>query len=411
MTRRLFTILTLSAAAGLTYALSSPPQAALPAEPKSSDPQTLATDNTRFAFDLYHELAKGDGNVFFSPYSISTALAMTSAGSTGETAAEISKVMRWSQTGDTFHDSFAALTRRLAPPVADHPSKTYVWTEANRIWLGVPVLQSYNDRLKTSYAADAGTLDKDPAKSAALINAWTDTHTNHRITQLVSASDLTNASLVLTNAVFFKGSWVTPFHKGSTAKRDFHTSAATTIQADTLADQRHMLYTKGTDFAAVRIPYQGGVSFTILLPDVGKLSEVEKSLTAESFDAASKAMAGAMVDLQLPKFKFQTRQSLAKQLSALGMTNSFSDAAKMTLMAAKPLKISDVIHVADIELDEVGTEAAAATAVPQAPTAAPAVPHEPPTPIIFHADRPFIFVLRHDATGEVLFAGRISDPR
>ncbi len=411
MTRRLYSILTIAAAAGLTFAFSSPPQPTLPAEPASSDPKTLAADNARFAFDLYRELAKGNGNVFFSPHSISTALAMTSAGSTGETAAEISKVMRWTQTEGTFRDSFAALTRRLAPPAADHPSKTYQWTEANRLWLGMSVLPAFNDRLKASYAADAGQLDKDPAKSADLINAWTDTHTNHRITKLVSASDLTDAKLVLTNAVFFKGSWWEPFSKAATTDRDFRLSTGSPVKVATLADVRHMSYTTGEAYAAVQIPYRGGVSFIVILPDDARQLQVEQGLTAESFEGLNKSFKSRLVDFQMPKFKFQTRQSLHKQLNALGMTNSFSDDAKFNQMAAKPLKISDVIHVADVELDEKGTEAAAATAVPLAPTAAAPSREEPPKPVIFHADHPFIFVIRHDATGEILFAGRVSDPR
>jgi serpin B len=415
MNRRILAsaVFALAAASGLAYVPLNPPEVTLPAEPKVSDAKTLARDNARFAFDLYKQLAKSDGNVFFSPHSISTALAMTSVGAADETAAEVAWVMRWSQAGDMLHDSFASLTRQLTPPKADHPSKTYQWTEANRLWLGMPVLPAFNDRLKVSYAADAGTLDKDPAKSAAMINAWTDTHTNHRIKDLVSASDLTDAKLVLTNAVFFKGSWVSPFSASSTAPRDFHISTGITIKPATMADVRFMSYARNdaASFAAVQVPYQGGVSFIVILPDEGQLAKVEQSLSADSFAATSKSFRGTLVDFQLPKFKFQTRQSLKQQFDALGMSNAFSDKAAFKKMAKEPMKISDVIHVADVELDEKGTEAAAATAVPMAPTSAAPSREDPPKPVIFHADCPFIFMIRHDATGEILFAGRMSDPR
>lgn len=417
-------LLALAALAGPALSALEPvKRPPLPAEPKLSDPATLAVDNGRFAFDLYRELAKdraGGANVFASPHSISTALAMTVAGAEGPTAAELAKVMRWTQTGDALHDAFAALTRRLAPPKADHPSRTYEWTEANRLWLGMAVLPAFNDRLKLSYAADAGVLAKKPDESAALINAWTDANTNHRITRLVSASDLVDAGLVLTNAVYFRGSWVSPFAKSMTTEREFRVEATTgtpPIKVPTMADVRHVPYARttwgagGPGVAAVQLAYQGGVSFIAVLPDEGGLAAVEKQLTLDTFESLRTSFKGTLVDLQIPKFKFQTRRSLRAPLNALGMTNAFGDDATFKRMAAEPLKISDVVHVADVELDEKGTEAAAATAVPLRPTAAVPNHEEPPKPVVFHADRPFIVVIRHDATGEVLFVGRVSDPR
>lgn len=430
-----------AAVVGSETRAGEPPKQTLPAEPKSSDPKTLAADNARFAFDLYRHRAlttrltpKVDANILYSPHSVSECLAMVAAGAEGETAAELKRVMRWSMdvrldggeltdltqglTGNEavrvgrVHDSFAGLMRRLAPPAAEDPSRTYEWTEANRVWLATPAQKAYTDLLSRCYAADAGVLDADAEVSAARINAWTDQHTKHRISKLVEGRSVERASLVLTNAVYFKGSWVEPFPIGATAPRAFTTLTSVKVEVPTMADVRTVPYMSGEGFSAVKLHYQGGMSMVVLLAGEDR-TFMDRNLTAESFAETCRAFKPTLVDLQLPKFKFQTRDSMKMDLGFLGMEESFSDRAKFTKMAAggPPLRIEDVIHVADVEVDEKGTVAAAATAAPLRPTAAPVKQEEPPKPVIFHADHPFTVVIRHEETGAVLFIGRVGDPR
>ncbi len=400
-------IAALLAASGCAAEAQDPPR--LPAEPANSSPKDLAAQNAEFACDLLRQLhGRMPQNIFFSPMSISTAVGMAWAGAGGPTADQIAATMRWSQGQDPTHDSFAALANRLAPPRdPESNAELYEWSSANRVWPGISVLPAFSKRLETSYASDVSALDfGHPDAAARAVNGWASRWTRGHIPNIVGADDMRGLVLLLTNAVYFKGTWATPFEESATSDEPFHLAGGTTTTVPMMHSAREAMYSAGEGFASVALPYRGGVSCVFILPDEGRMNGVVSAISGQGLSDARRAMRQTAVILSIPRLSAASRFSVAEDLKGLGMQLAFSDKADFSGISGEmTLKISDVIHAATIDMDEKGTVATAVTSIGIAPTAIR--PRQ--DPIVFKVDRPYLVAIVHDTTGAVLFLGRIND--
>jgi serpin B len=399
---------TLPAVAILLAALSS----GLPAQqPDENDRAALVRGNNEFAFELYGQLDKQPGNLFFSPYSISTALAMTYAGARGKTAEQMAEVLHFTLPSPRLHDAFSALASELQ---SGGKKRTYELHVANRLWgqKGYHFLPEFLQLTKARYGAELGEVDftHQTEKARETINKWVAQQTKDKIKDLIARSVLDPATrLVLTNATYFKGAWAHPFSEKATKKEDFHLSADKNVSVPMMHQKEDCPFYQEKDFSMVSLPYQGyDLAMIVLLPaKVDGLPALEKSLSEKALAGWLKKMQRRRVDLTLPKFKMTAQFRLGKVLSALGMRLAFSSAADFSgISSEEKLKISQVIHKAYVDVNEKGTEAAAATAVIVGPTAVPL----PPPPATFRADHPFVFLLRDTRTGSILFMGRLVNP-
>jgi serpin B len=380
---------------------------------KPADSAGVVKDNNAFALDLYHQVSGMDGNLFFSPYSISTALAMTYAGARGETAAEMAKTLHFTLGQDELHPAFGQLIRDIN---GDGKDRKYQLTTANRLWgqKGYDFQADFLKLTQKDYGAGLQEVNFAGAPDAArkTINAWVEEQTKDKIKELLQPGIITgNTRLVLTNAIYFKASWFRPFRKEATAPGKFRLPDGTSVDVPMMHQTESAGYLKGDTFALLDLPYErGDLSMIVLLPkEVGGLPALEKELTAEKLGTWLAKRQPAEVRLTLPKFKMTSEFLLNGALAKLGMKKAFdpkqADFSGMT--TRDQLFISAVVHKAFVDVHEAGTEAAAATAVVmEKKDAAGGVPE----PIPFTADHPFIFLVRDNRTGSVLFMGRVARP-
>lgn len=369
----------------------------------------MAAANNAFAIDLYGEL--GAGNVFFSPNSIELALAMAFSGARGATADEMAKVLHFTAPEDA--GSLGAFAAALnAPTAPDGKPRGYVLSEANALWVqkGQAILQQYLDLLRERFGAPPREVDfaNDPAGATRAINTWVARNTNDKIKELMRAGDVTRETrLVLTNAIYFKGTWAAPFAEIQTRPEAFRTAAGQEEKPPMMHRTGDYAIFENGDLQALKLPYSGGeLSMVVLLPRRPEgLPALDKSLTAASLDAWIGGAAREKVQVTLPKFTVEGRFLLADPLKYLGMAAAFGSGADFSgITGRKDLSISEVIHQAFVAVDEEGAEAAAATAVGIRATAM--VRQAPPA--IFRADHPFLFLIRHEASGAILFMGRLN---
>jgi len=384
--------------------------------------EALVEGNTTFAVDLYQHLKSLKGNFFFSPYSISSALGMTYAGARGATEAEMAKTLRFTLGQDRLHQTMGKLmtdlnTRKLKgrwpkdPQAGKRPFELVV---ANALWgqEGYPFKPSFLRLTRKHYEAGLTELDfrKDVEKARQTINAWVEKKTKDKIRDLIRQGQLSPASsLVLTNAIYFKSAWAEPFQKSSTRPKPFHMSNGTTVQVPVMQLIERFPYLEKKTFRAVSLPYSGNaLSMLVLVPrEVDGLATLEEGMKAGDLADWEGEMAVKQVHLGLPKFKFTSRFILNDALEALGMKGAFAlGTADFTGMAGTDeLFIGRVIHQAFVDVNEAGTEAAAATAVVMEGEGPPE-----PAPVLM-IDRPFLFLIRDNKTGSILFMGRVLDPR
>jgi serpin B len=372
----------------------------------ADDASTLANDNLGFAVDLYRNLGAGGGNLIFSPASISIALAMAYGGASTTTATEIAKTLHFTLSPERLHPAFDALDLALTTPPAGSAPNAFTLKIANATWgqRGFPFLPAYLDLLAQDYGAAIRTLDFEgaPEPSRMAINAWVSDQTEQKIPQLLPGGSIDSATrLVLTNAVFFHGDWVNPFDPKSPMGA-FHADGGD-VSVAMMSNDKFAAVASGPGWMSATLPYVGGTtSMVVVVPDQGTFSAFEASLTADELTSILGApiVNGGVV---FPRFKFSTATSLKTALSMMGMPDAFDGAADFSgIDGARDLQISDVIHQANIEVDEQGTTAAAATAV---------VFRDASTMNnVLVVDRPFLFFIRHDPTGALLFAGRVTDP-
>ena len=385
------------------------------------DPETvqpLVAGNTAFAVDLYREVARRSGNLFLSPYSISAALAMTREGARGTTRAQMDRVLHL--PGDQAASSFRDLAALLQPPlVQDGQGRqarqlpAYELQVAGRLWgqRGLGFLPAFLESLRTSFGAGLTEVDFQRAAPAArdAINRWVADATRNRIRDLVPAGQPTSDTrLVLANAIYFKAGWVDEFSKRATVDGPFHKSDGTTVEVRLMRRQDDFTYAEAEGVQLLRMSYRGGeLSMLVVLPRARNgLGAVEARLDGATLASWEQAMTRREVRVAFPRFRFTSALDLGAPLQALGMGEVFTADADLSGMTpAESLFLSDALHKAYVAVDEEGTEAAAATAVISI-TAEP----NPPEPLEFKADHPFLFLIRHRKTGSILFMGRVADP-
>jgi serpin B len=379
------------------------------------DAATLVDGNNTFAVDLYKTLRTQDGNLVFSPYSISLALAMTYAGARNETESQMAQAMQFNLSQDKLHPAFNSLdlalmnegkTQNKAQPLQLNIANS-VWAEKTYAFQ-----QAYLDLIAKNYGAGIQLADFVNNYDAVRgqINNWVSNQTKNKINNLLTPGSVDAATrMVLVNAIYFKADWETPFDANNTNDAPFTLLDGSQSQVKMMNNGDLSLpYTKGDGYQAVELPYQGNTAaMDIIVPDEGNFQNFESTIDAQKLNGIFTSMQSMPIALGLPKFTFTTDFSLSRQLAALGMTDAFdpnkADFSGMT--GNHDLYIGNVIHKAFVAVDEKGTEAAAATAVIMELGMAPVQQK-----VILTVDRPFIFIIRDLASGQILFIGRVLNP-
>ena len=385
-------------AALLTTACSDATQ--VPASPETIE--SAVAGNTAFAVDLYHQLRSTDGNLFFSPYSISAALGMTYAGARGNTAKEMAAALHFGIDQTRLHAAFRDLTRELTATAQDGQHKLSI---ANALCLtGGDVSDEFKALLKDSYDAKvfAGGLDE--------VNGWVKQKTEGKIEKILERLSR-NSVCVLLNAIYFKGTWESQFKEKHTGDAPFRVSSQEQVTIPLMYQSNSFRLLEKPGFQAVSMPYKGGhLSMVVLLPqDVDGLAQLEEQLTTEGLKQWLAELDQAhprKIELQIPKYKLGTGYDLVRPCQDLGMRDAFASAVADFRGMGWPkgdLWIAQIKHKAFVEVNEEGTEAAAATAVGMATESVARHP-------IFRADHPFLFMIRDRQTGSILFIGRLVDP-
>jgi len=378
-----------------------------------SSSETVNAAN-QFAFELYDQYKNTNDNVFFSPYSISSALEMTYEGARGATAGEIQSVFNFPADAQTRIGSFAKLYSEINPK-----NTTYQLSTANALWAQktYPFDANYAKTIETYYGGKNTNVDFVSATEASrqTINTWVSSKTNAKIPELFGKGTLDKSTrLVLTNAVYFKGKWNTPFQKEATQEKDFTTAAQSKIKISMMNRQDDFGYVETADYQTIELPYENNdLAMIVVLPKKGKTELVEKNLSVSEFKKIKTSLKSTLTDIYLPKFKFNTEYNMNSALSSMGMPTAFDpDKADFTGMydksqANENLYIGLVIHKAYVDVNEEGTEAAVATGVGM--KAATAV-MDPAQPKIFNADHPFFFAIIHNQSESILFMGKVNNP-
>jgi serpin B len=374
----------------------------------------LVEGNSRFALDLYRALRDQEGNLFFSPYSISTALAMTYAGARGQTEEQMARALHFDLPQESLHSAFALLAGELASrgdSAAGTDGQGFRLNVANALWLqeGFDLLSAYLALVEGAYGAAPRLVDFQgaPEEARVTINDWVATETEDRITDLIPPGVIDALTrLVLTNAIYFNAAWQVPFEQNLTSDGPFTLLDGEQVSVPMMRQAEMLPYTAGDGYQAVELFYDGGeLSMVILLPEAGQFEAFEGSLDEALLAEVEAGLSPQQIDLSLPRFEFDSEFSLSKALASLGMEDAFTDAADFSGMTGGlDLLISEVLHKAFVSVDEEGTEAAAATAVVMKLTSAPAEVTR------VTVDRPFLFFIRDLNTGAMLFLGRVVDP-
>ena len=379
----------------------------------ANNPQGVVEGNNKFAFQLFHQVqGSTTGNQFYSPFSISTALAMVYGGARNETALQMSQTLNF-PLNDKFHGEYKHLLGKLHDG-ADGKIKLNI---ANGLWAqkDFKFLDSYFNLVKQNYNSELKNVDfKDNAEREATrrdINSWVEKNTNDKIKNILSQGDLNAMTrLVLVNAIYFNADWTTPFKIESTKPREFSLVNGTKTIVSFMNQLGQFNYYEDSKIQAIEIPYkENKASMVIILPiTTDGIKELGKSLDYKYYQEIIEALQSTDVGLSFPKFKMDLQLELSTTLSQMGMPLAFSpEGADFSGMTGKrDLFISKVIHQAFVKVDEIGTEAAAATAVAMSLGSAPHYVE----PKIFNADHPFVFLIKDNTTGSILFMGTIMKP-
>jgi serpin B len=375
----------------------------------------LVAGNTTFAFDLYQALrSERDGNLVYSPYSLSLALAMAYAGARGETERQMADTLHFRLPQAQLHPAFNALDQELdrrGQGAGGADGQGFRLNVANALWgqEGYRFLPEFVDLLAADYGAEMTRLDFAREKKArSTINDWVSEQTEGKIQELIPAGLLDPMTrLVLTNAVYFNAAWARQFDPRATQDGIFYLRDGGSVSTPMMHQAAAFAYAEGPDYQAVVLPYDGyEIAMDILLPAEGQFEAVERSLDAGQVETMLEGLVEQQVALTLPRFEFESGFDLGAVLAAMGVPLAFTLQADFSGMTAEEgLLISDVIHQATISVGEAGTEAAAATAVVMPPSA---IPEDFVTVVV---DRPFLFLIRDLQTGTILFVGRVMDPR
>lgn len=388
--------------------------------PRLTESEAFGNDNNGFALALFEQLRHSPGNLFFSPFSIRTVLAMACSGARGETAAQMGDVLRVETSGDTPHTAFSEIIERLNT-VGRGTQEMLV---ANALWgqRGEPLLPEFSEIIAQHYHGEFGQVDFRQAEDARkTINKWVETQTRGKIRELIPLGALDReTSLVLANAICFKGMWVEAFERDDTEEGVFQLAGGGRVRVPLMQGTRWDLpYVETKGFQAIDLVYEGGdLSMLVLLPRRRDgLPALEERLSAKMLRDCVARMDARLVRVLLPRFKFASGSvDLCKPLATLGMPLAFArfEADFSGMNGKEPpseasLFISAVLHQAHVEVTEEGTDAFAATAALVPLGAAPSLRRPRPNPV-FRADHPFVFAIRERKSGSILFLGRVSDP-
>jgi serpin B len=402
--KRYMLILSLSVVMVLITLVSSVSSADRPPE------QTVVEGNTAFALELYRALRKDDGNLFLSPYSISTAFAMTYGGARGDTARQMAETLHFCLDQKQLHPAFGRLRSELNAVQKKGGVQLHT---ANSLWphKDYPFLKEYLALTKKFYGASIRSVDYKTAGEEARtrINEWVEKETEEKIKDLIQPGVLTPLTrLVLVNAIYFKGNWARQFKKSLTNDAPFYLTPEKTVQAPFMTQEHTLRYGEDEGLQILELPYEGDdLAMLILLPKrVAGLAELEKVLTPENLSQWIAHLWDQKIEVFVPKFKLASSFSLNETLVSMGMYDAFDQtrANFAGMDGTTLLYISAAIHQAVVEVNEEGTEAAAATGIAMSLKAMPA------QPTTFRANHPFIFLIRDNRNGSILFMGRVIDP-
>jgi serpin B len=367
----------------------------------------------RFAFDVYQRLRIRDGNLFFSPVSFSVALAMTYAGAAGRTESEMAKAFHFEGSKVDLHRGMGAL---LASWRVKGKNPGFRLDVANRLWVqqGERFQDAFVRITRVNYGAELGRVDfrDQPEQARRAMNEWVEVRTDKRIKDLApSAATIKNTRLLLTNAVYFKGDWTYPFDQKRTKEADFHVTADQSTRVPFMHIERDLHYDSIEGLQVVELPYgERSLSMILLLPDrIDGLGELEAKLTASDVERWTTIGATEPVIVDIPRFKATSQFEMTSVLKSMGMVSAFdpSTADFSGMSNDRNLFVSAVIHKAAVEVNEEGTEASAATGVTMSTKAIFAKPR---TPAVFRANHPFLFLIRDNRNGSVVFIGRMIKP-
>ncbi len=380
--------------------------------------RVLAQDNTNFALAFYNILSQGEGNIIYSPISLSLALSMALAGAESSTEAAMIEALNFTLPEDEIYPTFNALILAIEQsqekPMAESGGNEFQLNIANSIWgqAGYDFKQEFLDILARNYGAGMHLVNylENPDHARQLINDWVEEETQEKIKDLIPSGAIdTLTRLVLANAIYFNGSWQYPFSENGTENAPFFALDNSEIDVEMMRLFGESLgYVKGENFQAVNLPYLSyDFSMTILVPDQGSFIDFENGLSSEEIISIQNQFTSQRVDLQMPKFDYESTINANDALAELGMSNAFDfqTADFSDITEVEKLYISEVLHKATITVDEEGTEAAAATAIIMK-----AGSIQTTDPIQLTIDRPFIYIIQHNPTGSILFMGRVLQP-
>jgi len=379
--------------------------------PSSKEEQkSLAKENNDFAFEMFKEFRERETeNIFFSPYSISTALVMTYAGAEGETRSQMAKALHFKDDDGSLHNNFNALDLHI-----NHNEGNYTLSVANSLWpaKGFTFREHYLDTIKENYGAKLRPLDyaNDIEGSRKTINRWVEEKTHNRVKDIIPAGSLSPATrLTLVNAIYFKATWENQFSSYMTEDDSFTREDGSTVKKSFMKQTESFLYEESDDFQAITLPYvKYRTSMQIILPKVGKYNSVMENLNSYYTLINRDNRSYQRVKLKLPKFEFATKgYQLKEPFQKLGMVDAFRDGAEFGgISENEVLRIDQIIHKAFIKVDENGSEAAGATAITMRATAMPVQED----PIEMSVNRPFIFFIKDEMSNQILFIGLIKEP-
>jgi len=374
-----------------------------------ADAKALADGNHAFACSLYHELAGGEGNLVFSPLSISTAMAMAYAGARGRTAEQLADVLHFDLPPERLHPAFNSICLALQPPQgADE--KTVKLTMLNALWAqkGGHYVESFLDTLAANYGAGMHELDiaGNPQGACKAINRWIKEATGGRIAELVPTGGMDGVALAITDAVYFRGYWNYQFDEKDTHDGPFHRLGDGPVTVSMMHQTHSFDYGEGDGYQAVSLPYYlERQAMVVVLPQSGQFERVEAGLDADFVSGLQGRLRGTRVDLGLPRLSFSGSAELAPVLARMGAPDAFTSEADFSgITVGAGLWISEVRHGAFLSVNEKWTEATAATEVAWKSA------EEPDRPVEMTVDRPFLFLIVDKPTGAVLFMGRVMDP-
>jgi serine protease inhibitor len=391
------------------YQSDQPPQAN-DANSSQEGIQEVVNANNQFAFELYSELNKvEEENIFYSPYSISVALAMTYEGAKGKTADEMKSVFHYPEK-EILRPNSAAIYNGL-----NKVNQAYELMTGNALWVqeDYPFLEDYKNNVEEFYGGKAAVVNfiTETEKSRLTINAFIEEQTNNKIKNLIPQNKLSSLTkLVITNAIYFKGDWEWEFDKSDTIDQDFKITSEKIVKTPMMhmvPEKIEFNYVELGDLQILELPYKGEkISMLILLPKEN-LESIDSDLNPEKLKEWKSQMQETKLDkIYFPKFEFDSKYFMKDTLSAMGMPTAFNDTSAdfSGMTETGNLYIDSVIHQSYVKVDEEGTEAAAATAVIMVAKSSP-MPSK-----IFKADHPFIFIIQEKETGNILFMGRVTDP-